>query len=354
MTSAKTQTSPKTRSTDRVGSFRNIAVIRMSSVGDVIMALPALEGLRETYPNARISWIVERRARNVLDGHPALDEVIEFPREVWRDIRRRRFGLLRCLPHAWRFYRGLRKRRFDLTIDFQGNLKSATCTIGCGAAVRLGYSKAECKEPNHYFTNRHLDLGGQHIHRMERDLLMVGEVGVPFQHRPPRIGYDADDRRAGDATIPFPDGEPPVVILHPGTSAWMPNKRWPLASFASLGDTLAREAQARVLLSWGPGERPLCDEIRELMEQPSELLPDTPTIKSLGYLLSRADLVVGGDTGPLHLAYVQGVPTIGILGPSDPRFYYPLGHPERVFYRRMPCSPCRHRTCDQITCLTDI
>lgn len=335
-------------------SFENIAIIRLSSVGDVIVALPALEALRAAYPDARISWIVERRARNILDGHPAIDEIIEFPRHEWKERWKRRFGLVRSLPAIRRFKRSLRKRSFDLTIDFQGNLKSGFCTWACGARVRLGYAREQCREPNYLFTNRRVGIGGQDIHRVERDLLLVRDVGAPFEVRPHRIHFSDADREAGDATIPTPHQGPPVAVLHPGTSDFMPHKRWPIEHYAALGDALVREGGARVLLSWGPGEEERIKAVRQAMREPAEVIPLTPSMKSLGYLLSLSDLVVGGDTGPVHLAEVLGVPVIGIMGPSDPRHYYPLGHPERAFYRRLPCSPCRHRSCDTLQCLVDV
>ncbi|NRA97651.1 MAG: glycosyltransferase family 9 protein [Planctomycetes bacterium] len=309
------------------GEFKNIAIIRLSSVGDVIVALPALEGLRATYPDARISWIVERRARNVLDGHPAIDEIIEFPREHWRSTRTKRFGVLRAVPGMWRFYRSLRRRQFDLTVDFQGNLKSGSCTFFCHAKVRVGYAKPECREPNYLFTNRRLDLGGQAIHRVDRDVLLVGQVGVPFDVPRPRIAFTGEDRVPGDLTVATPHIGHPIVVLHPGTSDFMPHKRWPLKNYAELGDALSRQVGARILLSWGPGEEERIARVQETMAEPSEIIPPTPSMRSLGYLLSRADLVIGGDTGPIHLAAVQGAPTISIMGPSDPRHYYPHGHP---------------------------
>lgn len=335
-------------------SFDNIAVIRLSSVGDVVMALPAVEGLRRTYPRARITWIVESRARNLLEGLPAVDELIDFPRTAWRKTWKKPLGIPRSIPGIASFYADLRRRRFDLTIDFQGNLKSATCTVGAWAKVRVGYTRDECREPNHPFTNRRLGLGGQAVHRIDRDLLLAGTVGVPFGFVRPRIAWSAEDRMAGEATIPGPGQGRKTVVLHPGTSDFMPHKRWPLEAYAAVGDRLAREAGARVLVSWGPGEESTAARLAGLMREPAEPIPRTPTMKSLGALLSRADLVIGGDTGPVHLAVVLGVDAITLVGPGDPRHYYPYGHPERVFYRRVACSPCRHRSCTQRDCMTGI
>jgi len=131
----------------------------------------------------------------------------------------------------------------------------------------------------------------------------------------------------------------------------MPHKRWSLDSYAELGQRLVHELKVRLLLSWGPGEKPMTEEIVAAMDHPAELIPDTPSMKSLGCLLSRSDLVIGGDTGPVHLASVLGVPTITILGPTDSRLYHPYGYPERGVHAPLPCSPCRQRDCVSRTCL---
>ncbi len=336
------------------GAFSRILIVRLSSVGDVVMALPALEGLRAAYPTAHIAWVVERRARNLLEGHPALDEIIDFPRSKWREQWKRRCGFVRSLPAMSRWFRELRRKDFDLSLDFQGNLKSGACTFAAGAKIRIGYAKDECREPNWLFTNRRLSLGGQGIHRVDRDLLLAGLAGVPFRFRRPRIRFEADDRKVGEEVVAQPGAGPPVVVLHPGTSNFMPHKRWPIASYARLGDELVRRLSARVIVSWGPGEESMADALHRSMRERSEILPPTPSMKSLGFVLSRADLVVGSDTGPVHLAVVMGVDTLVLLGPGDPRHYYPRGHPDRCFYHRAPCSPCRHRGCLDLQCMISI
>ncbi len=336
-----------------VGEFHRIAIVRLSSFGDVVMAMPALAGLRATYPKAHIAWIVESRARNVLEAHPAIDEIIEFPRSRWRSLWKQRFGVIRSVPEVRRFYRSLRDRRFDLAIDFQGNMKSGTCTWATRAPVRIGYARDECREWNTLFTNHHWSPGGQPLHRMDRDRLLVGQVGVPFAPCPILPAYSPADR-AASRDLKIAGDTRPIVILHPGTSDFMPHKRWPQEAWIQLGDGLVRRSGARVLLSWGPGEEATARSVQRGMTETAELLPDTPSVKSLGAALTLADLVVGGDTGPVHLAVLQGIATVALLGPGDPRHYYPYGHADRAFYRRTACSPCRFRACPSLDCMRGI
>lgn len=333
--------------------FENIALIRLSSVGDVIMALPALEALKRAHPRARLTWIVEKRARNILDGHPHIDEIIEFPRTEIRTRWKERFGLWKTIPTLARFRRTLRSRRFDATIDFQGNMKSAVCTFFAGAPVRAGHERAECREPNWLFTNRRLRIDGASMHRIDRDLLLAGKLGAPFEYHAPRIEYSVQDREVGDRFLATLPASRPVVILHPGTSDFMPHKRWALDRYAQCATRLTAFG-AQVVVTWGPGELGMAQTVNQLAGGALAIAPETPSMKSLGWLLKRARLVIGADTGPVHLGVVQGVDVIIVLGPADPRHYYPLHHPERTFYERVPCSPCRFRACPDLVCMAGI
>ena len=268
-----------------VGAISSIAIVRLSAMGDVVMALPALEALRAAHPSAHVAWIVERRARNLLEGHPALDEIIDYPKPEWRSKARGIRGRAAATSAAFAWYRALRRRRFDATIDFQGNLKSASCSFFARARIRVGYAPDECREPNWLATNLRLSLGGQAVHRVDRDLLLAGRLGAAFRFVRPRIDFGVEDRVAGDACLPRAPGRAPCAVLHPGTSDFMPHKRWPLEAYAALADGLVRRAGARVLISWGPGEEATVDAILRAMSEKAEPLPKTPSMKSLGYLL---------------------------------------------------------------------
>jgi ADP-heptose:LPS heptosyltransferase len=317
------------------------------------MALPALEALKRAHPAAKFTWIVEGRARNILEGHPHLDEIIEFPRTKIRKEWKERFGLLKTIPTLARFRRELRSRRFDATIDFQGNLKSAVCTLFAGAPVRAGYERAECREPNWLFTNRKLAIRGESMHRVDRDLLLAGRLGAAFEYHAPQIAFSAADKEVGDrffATLPR--GRK-VVLVHPGTSDFMPHKRWSLQSYARAA-RMIQDGGHVVVVTWGPGELPMAEETNRLAGGSLVIAPETPSMKSLGWLIRRSNLVIGADTGPVHLGVVQGIDVVIVLGPADPRHYYPLHHPDRTFYERVPCSPCRFRACPDLICMAGI
>ena len=331
---------------------RNILIVRLSSIGDVIFALPALEVLRSHRPDARISWVVEDRAADILANHPLLDEVIVMPRRKWRRMRSEGARRLEVLRAMRAFGRDLRRRDFDLSIDFQANIKSGLVSFAARAPVRLGFGRDECREPNWLFTNHRLPLGGRVMHRIERDLRLLTLMGLPYEFRWPRLRYSEADRRPVEDFLAGNSGDQrPLIVLNPGTSTWFKSKRWWPEYYATLADRLVEERNARIVVSWGPGEEELVEAILSKMEQEARAAPDLVNMRQVGCLMSRADLVVGSDTGPVHLAAIQGRKTVALFGPYDPRFYYPYQHPERAGYAALPCSPCRFKDCHTLDCM---
>jgi ADP-heptose:LPS heptosyltransferase len=142
------------------------------------------------------------------------------------------------------------------------------------------------------------------------------------------------------------------AVLVPGTSAFGAFKRWPAARFGDLARRLRDERRLAVLVSFGPGERPLAEEVVSASSGGAALAPETKSLAELTALLRRASLVVGADCGPVAMAGVLGVETIALFGPKDPDIYRPPGPRVRVAWKRVYCSPCRLRQCDDPICMT--
>lgn len=331
--------------------YQNIALVRLSSIGDVIFAMPALAVLRQRFPNSKISWIVEDRAADLLADHPLLDEVIVMPRRQWKKKRAGGASRLDVLSDMRRFGRSLRDRKFDLVIDFQGNIKSGLITRATKAPLRIGFSRGETKEPNWLFTNKHLDLKGEVMHRMERDIRLLELIGVQESFVWPPFQYVSTDQVVVDEFLSEIGGEGPLIVLNPGTSSWFKSKRWDPDYYASVADYLVLSRNAKVVINWGPDEIEVVDQIMAAATAKIFRAPDLKNMRQVGYLMSQADLVVGSDTGPVHLAAVQKIDTIILFGPYDPRFYYPFGHKERAVYMNLACSPCRYRDCPTVDCM---
>lgn len=334
--------------------IRRILIVRLSALGDVINTLPVLRPLRSTFPDAHIAWLAESEWADLLDGHPLLNDVILLERKQWQ---KQLLGLHQpgqALADARRFFSALRRRRFDLVVDFQGNLRSGVAAWLTGAPVRVGFDRGAAKEFSYLFANRRVPLDGRAVHRVERNLaLLASVVGNVTDEGAELFIPPADEEYIDRFLGARRRGRGPLVVIHPGVSRFGVYKRWPAERFAELAEELYRAKSADLVLTWGPGERPLVQEIAA--QAPHTLVgPQTSSLKQLAALLRRGALFVGCDTGPTHLAALVGTPVVALYGPKDPKVYGPHRVRHRIAQKDLPCRPCTRRVCDDPKCMTQI
>ncbi len=305
-----------------------IALIKLSSLGDVVHALPVAHALRARFAAAELTWIVECREEAILLGNPDLDHIVPVDTRLWRREFRRPGGA----TAVFRKLRGLARRlgsgRFDVALDLQGLWKSGVITALTRAPVRIGFPLRHCREAaNFLFTNRRVSLPPGPLHVVEANLALLGAVGIRRGDiGAPGFPLTADP--AAEATIArFFEEEgvkpgAPVVAFNPGSGG--DHKRWAIDAYRRLADELALRLSARALFCWGPGEEPLVRRIAHGMRT-TPLIPPPTSIPEMVALLRRATLVVGGDTGPIHVAAVLGVPTLGLYGPTPAERNGPYG-----------------------------
>jgi lipopolysaccharide heptosyltransferase I len=330
---------------------RNVAVVRLSAFGDVVFALPAAAALRDAFPEARLSWIVEDRFAPLLRAVPDVDDVVPLPLRAWRRAGGSPAARAAALFALCASLRDLRRRRFDAVCDLQGNLKSGIVARLTGAPLRVGPARGETREPGWFFANRRVALGAAPLHQIERGVRTAAALGFAPTYRRPRIGLPTASLAVADAFVDALPPGGPLVVLHPGTSAFMPHKRWPAGRYAELARRLRDAVGARVVVSWGPDDRAFLPELVAAADGAAVLAPDLPDPLALGALLRRAALVVGGDTGPVHWADALGAPVVALFGPTDPDLYGPFRRPERALSARVACAPCRFRGCPERLCL---
>lgn len=331
-----------------------ILIVRLSALGDVVHALPLLDALRRAHPGAHIGWLVEDRAASLLVGHPQIDRVWVAPRsEASRLLRRGR--LLAAAGVLLRFVRELRAARYALTIDVQSNGRSSALAWASGARRRIGFSSVYAKEWAPWLSTERVSPD-RRLHKVARNLELLGPLGVDTRGARPRLAIsEAARARARERTASL--GRPRVA-LHPGVSGFGAIKQWEPARFARTARRLAEEHGACCIVTWGPGERELAEGVVAASGGAARLAPRTDSILELAALYELCDLVVGGDTGPLHLAAALGVPVVGLYGPKDPEIYGPwdgrTGQRARAVRRPVHCSPCRRRTCPNVICMPAI
>lgn len=299
----------------RLRTDPRIAIVKLSALGDVVHALPVARALRRRYPDATLTWIVEARARAVVSSHPDLDRVIAVDTRGWRRRVWRPRSTGAVLGELARVRDRIRRGRFDVALDLQGLAKSAVLTRLTHAPVRIGFARSHSRELAWLAVNRRVVPPAAAVHVVDQYLSLLAPLGIgpvtPEFRLPARPA--ADQRMREFLAEHKLDAADRLVALNPG--AGRADKRWPLPHFRALAERLAAEADARLLLLWGPGEREMAEQIGGGLAAPLVLAPPTD-VDHLAALLRRVALVIAGDTGPLHLAAALGTPALGLFGPT--------------------------------------
>ncbi len=334
---------------------QKILVLRLSAVGDVIRTLPAVKALKERCPSSQITWVVEEPSKNFLESQPELDDVVLFPRKRWTQGIRSPRAWWRTAKEMNQWVKELRRRQFDVVLDFHGILKSGVLSLLSGSPRRIGFDWRSSKEGSSLFSNVKVELPKEGITRYQRGFYLLKGLGFDVPHTSGPLSIPPRDREYVDSffsQLLVPPSRP-LIAIHPGTSLNYGSKRWMPDRYAQLADRLTREIQGTVVFTWGPGELPLVEEMRKAMTAPSILAPPTESLTQLGEVFKRCNLYIGGDTGPTLIASMMGVPVVILYGPTDPFLYEPVGKHTNVM-KEVGCNPCRKRSCKEMTCLEKI
>lgn len=334
---------------------QKILVLRLSAVGDVIRTLPAVKALKEHRPSSSITWIVEEPSRALLESQPEVDEVILFPRRRWTRGMKSLGGVREAIGEMREFAKDLRRRKFDVALDFHGILKSGVLSYLSGSPQRIGYDRRSTKEGNFLFSNVKVKLPGERIGRFERNRLLLKGVGLELKDLKYSLHIPPEDReyvKSFFKTSPTSIHRP-LIAIHPGTSRKASFKRWMPDQYAQLSDHLIQELNATVLFTWGAEELEWVEGIRSQMKEPSLLAPKTESLTRLGEVYRNCDLYIGGDTGPMHIASLMGIPTVVIYGPTDPVENEPIGSHIKV-RKEVGCNPCHEYSCKKLDCIKAI
>jgi heptosyltransferase-1 len=318
--------------------YRNILIIRLSAIGDIVMASPLIGAFRRTMPGARLTWLVEEPSRSLLEANPELDEILVWPRQRWRGLLRsgRIWSLLR---EVHRFVKELRKRKFDLAVDAQGLMKSGLWAWLSGAPERVGVGSREGSQhlmtrvvrregtsdriSSHYLVLAEaldLDTGD-----FRMDLSLPGEALEYANHFSTGLGRD-------------------YVVLCPHTTR--PQKHWLEDRWIEVMDHITGKMGLAAVILGGQNDRGASERIMREESAHMVNLTGKTGLTEAAAVLGNAALVIGVDTGLTHMGFALGVPTIALFGATRP-YLDTEGTPGRVLYHPRECSPCRRSpTCD--------
>lgn len=322
-----------------------VLIIKASALGDIISALPVLDYLKQVSPGIEIDWVVEEPFREMLEGNPLISRLHTVRTKAWRKRP--------LLPAHWgevsRLKEALRERDYDFVFDIQGNLKSGLICWLSGASDRFGFDTAELQESiNTLFTTRKVPMRRQDYHVTQKCLRLVS---VPFGKDFSQMTLKStvftsaeDDANAEALLATLSDG---LVFLFQYGTTWQ-TKFWSEENWVTLGRAVLEQfPDSSILFPWGnEGERAAVVRISTAIGAGSRVL-DRYSLKGLTALLKKVDLVVGGDTGPVHLAAAVGTPTVSFYRASDGKRSGPLGEQHVVLQSPMHCSKCFRTKCDK-------
>ena len=323
-------------------------IVRLSAIGDIVFASPLVHALRQAYPDAHISWLVQPECRTLLECHPELDEVIVWPRADWARLWKERrwrelWGVIRG------FRKRLRQRHFDLALDVQGLFKSGFLCWLSGARERIGLGS---REGSQRLMSRVIEKGGE-PRRIGSEYLFLSEtLGLPVQGFEMHVGLCDEDREFARALIHEKGLTEGYLVICPFTTR--PQKHWFETSWRSLLDEVSRAWGLPVVILGGPADRSSARAIAADLPGVIDLTGET-SLRQAAAVIAQASLLVGVDTGLTHMGIAMKRPTLCLFGSTRP--YLDTGQDNaHVIYHPMDCSPCKRKpTCNgRFDCMRSI
>ncbi len=307
------------------GSIRKILVIKLRAVGDVLLSTIVTKNLRLAFPEASIDYLTEPPSRELLETNPFLDSTLVYDRTTMSGA-----GLIRMV----------RDGGYDLVIDLFGNPRTALVTRLSGARYRAGFSF----RGRRYAYNILVEPRGATVHNTQFNLDAIQAIGVEIQDRNIYFQYSPKDEEFARAYVRR-SGIGNRLRVGMCTGGGWYTKRWALDRFAALADILIERLDAAIILLWGPGQLTDVENIR-LQMKGAPFIPPGSTLLQLGALLKQCSIVIGNDSGPMHIAAAVGTPVLGIYGPTNPVLQGPYGD-RHVIVRRegLDCLGCNLVSC---------
>jgi lipopolysaccharide heptosyltransferase I len=326
-----------------------ILIVKLGSIGDIVHTLPALAAIRAGLPQAEVSWVVERSAAEILKDNPLLDHLIEV------DTKALRRGLMsgETLRAPRQQLRRLRASAFDVAIDFQGLLKSASIARLSGARRVYGYTREGLREPaSALLLSKRVHVPKQ-THVIFKALKLVnGALGLSIPCKAAELSFpiSADEVANAEAVRAAAGTGGCYAILNPG-GGW-PTKLWSPERFGKLADALWAYCGLHSLITYGPGEKALAEAVLHASKCEKTRLTNV-SLKSFYALAREARVYVGGDTGPTHIAVAARAPVVGLFGPTE---WWRNGSPyaDDICVERNDINcrvDCHRRSCSKWICM---
>jgi len=328
-----------------------ILIIKPSSLGDIIHALPFLKAVKDRFPDASVDWAVSKNLQGILKDNPLINELIVFDKDSWKSIKNitktsRDISLLR---------KTLKSRNYDIVVDLQGLLRSGLMSLSTPSPLRVGF--ADAREGSRFMYNRKVSVKGI-THAVDKNLEVAKAIGAEVKRA--EFPLSIDDKSQRKIKKLLSDVKDYILIL---PSARWSSKRWPAENFAALISKLS----VPCVIAGSRADKEIClkiiksiKSIRGKNKQPLKTinLCGETNLKELVALIHGARAVVSNDSGPMHIAAALKRPLIAVFGPTDPSktgpYHWEKNKELNVVRIGVSCSPCFKKRCKEPICMTEI
>jgi len=320
--------------------FERVLIVRMSAMGDVIQTTPLPRAIKAAQPDAHVTWVAQSPFASLLEHNPHIDELISVPH--------RNFRAAELVRAWWRVKQG----DFTVTIDPQGLLKSAGVTWMSEAPLRIG--KEEAREVADFAYNLVVPERWDQTYVAQRYLELCEPLGASRDDYVPEI-FLADGDFGPTHELFAVEGlnlSRPTIALAPFAAE--ARKEWPPEYWAQLGDMLAEQLDARIIIPGSAKERERAEALASTMKRPALVFAGNTNMREAAAFLSKMDLFVGGESGLTHMAFAVGTPLVCIVGPTPLRNGPKAPRARTVYVEDIDCRPCRDRNCPHRRCLMEV
>ena len=302
-----------------------ILIIKLRSIGDVVYNTAVYTPLKKSFPDCHLTVLVEHFSLDIVRNHPDVDRVLSFEKKSWL--------------HSFGFYYRLFADQYDVVIDMHEGTRRAVMCFVTQATYRVGHKFAN----RSFLYNVKLDFGALNPNRpIDYQVALIKEMGVEFGEIAPSIHIPESAQTKADKLLQAEGIDPhePFCILHPGAK---PYDRWEAEKFAQLADTIYSQHHLKTLLTCGPGQEHMVDEITPIIKNAPYAFIST-RLEILGAITQKAQFVVCHDGGYMHFAAALGVPVVGLFGWTNPKTWRPPGKNATIVSKEIECRPCNRQT----------
>lgn len=303
--------------------IKKILCIKPRGIGDIILSTIILENIHAYFPAAEINYLTEDFAKDAVSNHPLVSKVLSYKKD----------------DSIFSIIKKIRKEKFDLVFDLWSNPKTAQVTFFSGAKYRIGYSYRGRK----YAYNIKSNVGRGNYHSAEHNLELLKAIDVPIVSKKVSYFLDSESKEFAENFISKTVSSKFLIGIIP-SGGW-DSKRCTPEKWIEILHKLRTKIDCKFLILWGPEDLEDAKFINEKIKEDTLLAPET-NLKQLAGLISKCNLTIANDSGPMHLSAAVGVPTLGLFGPTDPKKHGPYSDKsDFVIKSDLHCIICNKLIC---------